>query len=745
MKLQPGILGALLLLPTTIWAEAYEAQTDQWQLCPEINTSQTKYRPPEPFAEDQKQEARISAKQVENVTGDLTVFSGDVLIERDMFRMTADQADFNRPNQTLDVLGNIHIDVENMAIDAKQGWFDLNNNKGELSDSQYYLPNAHFRGATPTLSLIGDKETLLIDSSFSSCPEDNESWKLNMALLKLDHENAVGTAKHAVLEFQGIPIFYSPYISFPLGDERRSGFLMPSFGTSDSRGFEFATPWYWNIAPNQDAIITPHYMRKRGLLLNTNYRYLTQSSNGELDVEYINNDDETDEERYLLKYSNHSNISHNTTFDLLINDASDDDYLDDMSNNISIANSTHLERTATLKHRIGDWSATVLAQTYETIDDSIAIGNRPYRRLPQLTLSGSENILDSDAVFSFTSEWVEFEHDSSSKATGQRLDAYPRLSWPLQGNAWFITPSLGLRHTQYDVIDASNNEIDIDDRNLTISSLDAGLFFERDLSDGNYLQTLEPRLFYLNIPYEDQSNIPLFDTGALDFSFAQLFREERFSGVDRVGDTNQLTFGLTSRLLEKQSGEEFMSLSIGQIYYNEDRRVNLDNSVSTENQSDIVAELSGRVQHWAARASVLWNTDTDEADKRSIQLNYKQPDNRLFNIAYRFRRDAADATNNLEQTDVSFSWPINRLYSMVGRWNYSITEKRDIETLFGIEYQSCCWAMRLVTQRYLTDDLLEPYDSSVMFQLVLKGLGSVHGKKTTDTLKHAILGYQSDY
>ena len=744
MRIQPGFFLILLLISPLLRAQGEETADDLWGLCPAINATQNKYRPPDIFPEEQREEIRISARQVENTAGDISIFSGDVLIEKNLLRIQADRAEFNRNQQKLELLGNIHIDGEGIGIGASDGWLDLNENSGAFNNTEYFLPDAHFRGNAPSISTQKGDISLLIDSSFTSCPEGSRAWHLDTRLLELDHADAEGTAKHAVLWFHNVPVFYSPYISFPLGDQRRSGFLMPSFGTSSSRGFELAVPWYWNIASNQDVVFTPQYLRKRGELLGTDYRYLTRSTRGELELEYMDNDRLLDQERYLTRYTQSSRLGPYTRLDINANDASDSDYLQDMGSNIGVSSVTHLERRATLKHARGPWTTRLMAQTYQTLDDDIATINRPYRRLPQLTLTGSDDAFNDWLSWSLQSEWVDFQHESENRQQGQRFDIYPKLSLPLQGNAWFIIPAVGLRHTQYSVTDASNTQLDIEDRNLGISSLDAGLFFERELGT-NSIQTLEPRIFYLNIPFEDQSNIPLFDTGELDFSFSQLFRENRFNGVDRIGDTNQLTVAVSSRFLDRDSGEEHMSISLGQIYYNEDRKVSLDNSVATTNTSDAIAEISGQLGDWSGRASTQWNNQTDRSDKHSMQIHYQNTDNRIFNIAYRFRRDPVDELNNLEQGDISFSWPVGRKFAFMGRWNYSLTDERDIETLFGVEYDSCCWTMRLLTQRHLTDDTIEPYDSSIMLQLILKGLGSIHGKKASSTLKHAILGYQPEY
>ncbi len=718
-------------------------------MCADKNISMSKYIAPESFPEQKKNETRVSAQQVENTAGNITIFTGDILIERDQLRIRADKALYDRSKQKLDISGNIHIDSRSMAIDSDTGWFDIKNNSGEFENSRYFSPNSHLQGATPKLSIESDRQTLLIDSHFSTCPQQQEDWYLNTAYLKLDHEDEVGTAKHAVLWFKNIPIFYSPYISFPLGEQRRSGFLMPSFGTSSSRGGEISTPWYWNIAPNQDAIITPRYMKKRGMQLNTDYRYLTHSSKGELNIEYLDKDQQLKEQRHLIKFTNHSDIGNNIDVDLLASDASDSNYLKDLGAGISITNTTHLERTATVKYSSESWTLSSLIQSYETIDESIDISSRPYRRLPQIKLDGADTLANTDIIWSLNSEWVEFEHESNNKEKGSRFDIYPKLSWPLQGSAWFIKPSIGLRHSQYNVTDSTNTDISIEDRNLSITSIDSGLFFEREINN-KYIQTLEPRLFYLYVPFKDQSMNPLFDTGEYEFSFAQLFREDRFTGIDRIGDANQFTLALTSRFLGMKTGQELLSISMGQIFYNKDRKVSLSSNPvaapQTQIKSDLVAEISGHMGNWNPVATIQKSNINKKISKFNTQLHYQQGNNKIFNLAYRFRRNNADRTKSLEQTDISLSWPIKNNYSMLAKWNYSVTEKRDIETLFGIEYESCCWAMRLVAQRYLKDpDTDNPYNSSLMFQLILKGLGSVVHKETTNILNRAILGYQSEY
>lgn len=741
------IYSLLLFSPATpLLAESPMQNTEA--LCPADANQQLKISPPPFFSGDEIENINISADQVQNLDNNVSAFSGNVLIEKHRLRLRADEVTHNRDNKQLDLKGHIQADTEGMTLSADTGTLNLETNEGELLNNQYYIHDSQLSGSTPRFAISSNKTTVLTDTSFSTCPPQKMDWHLDTAWLELDQQTATGTAKHTVLWVKDIPVFYLPWIQFPLGDERRSGFLMPGFGSSSDSGFETSLPWYWNIAPNQDATLTPRYLRERGNMLQTQYRFITRKSTGELNVDYLANDRKLDEERYQLHFSNRNQLSSNLQLNLLADDVSDADYLRDLGSNSNITNTTHLQRSANLLYTHKNWRASLLAQNFETLDQTILIDDRPYRRLPQLSLSGDETLFrihQQPVKFSLDSEWVDFQHESANKDQGSRFHAYPRLSLPVQGNAWFITPSIGVMHTAYDLTTTNGQPLDIEDRNLTVSSLDSGLFFERQLDDGYRVQTLEPRLFLLSIPYEDQSSIPLFDTSELDFSFASLFRENRFNGIDRVGDTRQATLAISTRLFDSRDGQELMSASLGRIFYQTDQRVSLDNTITTQNASDIVGEISGRFGQWKARTTVQWDTETDRSDRSSMRLNYTSSSKAVFNLAYLFNRDPIDPLSDIEQASTSFAWPFATRYSLLGRWNYSITDERDIDTLAGIEYESCCWALRLVAQRYLTDNIDEPYDTSVMFQFVLKGFGSVADTGATDTLKQAILGYQPDF
>jgi len=736
--------------PTWLWGAGQNTFMGSASSCPPNSYSALSFSPPPVFSGDLLDTTDVSAEQVENMGKSVSTFSGSVLIERHQLRLQADQVVHDKNTEKLKLNGNIHADTQSMSINANSGWMNLKTNESEFINSSYYIPEMGLSGTSPLLSLSQNKTSILIDSQFSTCPPNKLDWHLNTSQLELDQSSATGTALHTVFWVGGVPIFYFPWIQFPLGNERRSGLLIPSIGTTSTNGVEFSLPFYWNIAPNQDAIITPTYISKRGTMLLTNYRYLNESSKANLKLDYLNKDKELDTERYSLHFNSLSKLSNNLNLTLLANDISDVEYLKDFSNNLNIANTTHLEKNAKLRYANGPWTAGIMAQSYKTIDDTIAINNRPYERLPQITLAGKGELLEMDNSYllgSLKTEWVEFDHESINKEQGSRFNIYPKLSLPFESNAWFIKPSAGYVFTQYDTTDSNGNDANLDARGLPILSLDSGLFFERHFTSGSFLQTLEPRLFYLNVPFEEQSFLPVFDTSTQDFNFSSLFRENRFNGFDRVGDANQLTVALSSRILNKNNGHEVFNISIGQIYYFDDQRVSLNNSINTSKNSDIITEIGGNLNRWKARATLQWNTETDASDKRSVQLSYAASEKSVFNIGYRFFRDPVDETENLEQTDLSFAWPFATNYALLSRWNYDLTNERDIEILSGIEYESCCWALRLLYQRYRRDnnDLDDPYKTSIMLQFVLKGFGSITEKAATNTLKQAILGYQPDY
>ncbi len=750
----------LTLFSQVISAGLVELDTS---LCPVQSTASIRHTPPPIFSEENIGTTKIGADTTQSGADSSISLDGNVVIEQHNLRVSADHAQYDKQQDALQVSGNVHIDSESMSLEADSGTIIISNNGSEekpantkrtshFSNIKFLIPDSQMKGEAKNIRTgekdNGNKTSTLNNANITSCELFDPDWLISAEEIRLDHDDEYGSADSVVIRFKNIPFLYTPYMEFPTSDKRRSGLLFPEIGSSTSRGIELAVPWYWNIAPNHDAVITPRYMEKRGLETGGNYRYLTQSTDGKLVGAYLSDDDITQDNRYQVRYTQHTRILSNLLLDIDVQDISDSEYFNDFSNNLGSTSQTHLFRNATLRYDLNNWQMRALAQDIKTIDRTTAVSSRPYKRLPQLTLNGDTAIANSALLFTLDSEFVDFAHEDETNVTGTRLTVRPGLRLPLSGTAWFLEPAIKFSHTQYDVgtegnsTQASTNQA-VDNRNIPMSSIDAGLFFDRPLDNG-YTQTLEPRLYYLNVPFEDQRGAPVFDTSTPEFSVAQLFRDNRFIGGDRIGDTNQLTLALTSRILNPQTGDEFLRASIGQIFFFKDRRVSLSadaTTIDTSRQSDVIAELDTKWGHWQSNIDIQWNTSNNKLSKENYFLHYKTDDNHLFNIGYRKRLQ--DNILDLEQTDTSFVYAINNQYRTFFRWNYSLKDNKDIDTIAGVAYDSCCWSIQLLAQRRLKNSTTDnnAYDNSILVQFVFKGLGSVSGSSARDTLEQSIYSY----
>ena len=579
----------------------------------------------------------------------------------------------------------------------------------------------------------------MVNGSYTTCDVDDNSWSLTSPRIKLDRAKDVGEAYHAVLRIKRVPVFYAPYINFPLSDKRKSGFLAPSFGTSDESGTEIFLPYYWNIAPNYDATFTPRFIERRGVQFQNEFRYLSNYHNGIIEAEYLPSDSLFDDDRSLIRLRHNTNFSRQWRGDLLFAEVSDSEYLEDLGNSLAITSITHLERRADLSYD-GNWGNFLTrVQDFQTVDDTIAASNRPYKRLPQLLYSSPRIQSWWNIDQQLRSEWVQFDRDDS--VTAARLDIQPTLSRRFERSWGFFEPRVKLRHTQYQLDDQAAGIDDNLSRTVPISSLDGGLFFDKPftLGKGAFVHTLEPRLFYLYVPFRDQDDIPLFDTGLNNFRFGQLFNDNRFSGGDRIGDANQLTLALTSRLINDLNGQELATLAIGQIRHFRDREVTLSGGAAdTDNTSDFVAQLDiNPTNSLTLTGEWQWDPDNEESVLSAASLKYRPAPDRGLNLSYRSRGSA------LEQTDLSFFWPLSRRWRAVGRWNYSLEENQTLESFAGIEYEQCCWRLSFVRREFINDDDATNDDTNTAFliQLELKGLTRV-GSPVDALLEDGILDYR---
>lgn len=710
-----ALLAALAALPLPPSARA-EPQ-DEWALC--APGPWIPQRPPFEAGDDDPETIDATADEAELVRGERSVMRGDVLAQRRGMLVRSDVLTYDEAQSLLEAEGDVRLWEDGLYLSGDAAQVQLDTDETTLEAADFLLEERHARGDAQRI-VITDSELLRAKrASYTTCDPEAEAWKLTATSVKLDNVNKVGTAWNALVRFKSIPIFYSPYLRFPLSDERKTGFLTPQVGVTDETGFEGAVPFYWNIAPNLDATFTPRGMTRRGALLGAQFRYLTRTSDGVLGGEYMPEDLERREWRGALNFRHTTRFTHRLRGDVKYEAVSDDEYLEELGTDLSIASTSFLEQRANVNYSGRGWWARVRANRFQTIDKTVADEDEPYARLPQLLLSTSLPERNRRLNLGLYGELVNFERDTGP--AGVRADLRSTLSMPWRTPGTFFVPGASLRYTSYSLRDDADFEDDQPDRLIPTASVDGGLFFERGLSLGRrgFVHTLEPRLYYLYTPFENQTDLPVFDTGQFTFSFSQLFREDRFSGADRVGDANQLTVALTSRLLTAGGGQELARLSLGQIRFFRDRKVNLpDDPAQTESGSPLVAELSTRLADWRLLGALQWDPADTRTDRGTASVRYQPGPGRVLNLSYRFIHDT------LEQTDVSLRWPLGDRWGLLGRWNYALPEKRTMEAVAGLEYESCCWALRAVARRFV-NDIDAGANNAFFLQLELKGLAGL--------------------
>lgn len=619
---------------------------------------------------------------------------------------------------------------------------------GNLKASNNYSSlSSKFSGSRADAKLIvfeGQDKKRLKDVRYTSCAPESNAWYIKASELELNDYSKSGSANNAFVEFLGVPIMYTPWMNFSYSDQRKSGLLAPTWGTTSRSGFEVLTPFYWNIRPNMDATLATRYLSKRGIQLQNEFRYLDDLYSGTMNLEYLPNDSISGQNRFYAKLAHIHTINQHWSAGYNLEKVSDGQYFSEMSTRIATTSRIILPQQAYLNYAdsSSDGARTTnvnfLVQKYQTLDSV----SYPYQRLPQITLTNTDDFKGLQAEL--MSQWVYFDRDSSAAkaATGSRAVAYPSISYPLANSYAFITPKLGVHTSKYNLNDNIPTGYTLEQntisRTLPIASLDSGLYFDRatSLLGTNYTNTLEPRLFYTYIPYKDQSKIPIFDTALTDLNQTSLFTENQFSGQDRVNNANSLSMAVTSRLIDADTGIERIAAMIGQRYYFSSNKVFLPGTVSdNRNSSDIISGFSARLSSlWNLDAFLQYNPDQSELTRSNILARYNPEPGKVFNFSYRFNRDT------LEQLNASAQWPFGHGWYGLGRVNYSIFDKTFVETIAGLEYDAGCWQARGVMQRIETATAEANY--ALFFQLELGGLTSI-GANPLNILRRDIPGYQS--
>lgn len=656
----------------------------------------------------------IDAEYFSAERGQPIVARDRVRVEQGDRRLETEEIVFDRASGRLDLPVLLHYRDAFIAIRAESAWVDLEASRGRFDTVGYQIAGSDGAGQAVVVDLLSPTRAELEEFDFTTCDPADPDWQLKARQVRLDLDRGQGVARHARLEFKGVPILYSPWLSFPLSDERQSGFLYPQFGFSSDDGLDLRVPWYWNIAPNQDATFTARWIQDRGAMLASEYRFLTPRQRGQAELEFLPSDNKADRDRYFGQLDYRASLRPGWWAAANLRRASDDDYFVDLGGDLADSAVQFLRSSARVRGTGRYWSADFLADSFQVLDEAVAPGAEPYRRLPRVRFD-YDRPLPRDLDFRVDSELVYFDRDQG--VTGGRLDLYPRLRWNLLAPGWFVRPEIGLRSTSYELSGAGQTSLS---RTTPIASVDSGLVFERPADRGRRIQTLEPRLFYLYVPERNQDEIPRFDTAELTFGFSQLFHHNRFSGPDRQADANQLTLALTSRLIDTEDGQSPLDVSIGQIVYFSDLEVQLPGQpADRRSRSATVAEVNWRPRaRLALSAGLQYDSIENETEVAQFGLSYRGRDARQVALGYRFRRD------RLDQADIRARYPVRENMNLIGRLNYSFEESQTLEAMGGIEYESCCWAVRVTAREFIRDRDAETR-RAVFLELHLKGLGSL--------------------
>ena len=687
---------------------------------------QTPFAYQENFEKINDASTAISADTVRGNQSEELVFEGNVVIRQAEREVRADQVQVLENPRQIKIKGNIAANDQDLFVTAEHGSMDDVSNVSTFNNVEYSLRNINASGSAAQVKRIGN-QAILNSATYSTCPSGSPAWQIRAEEMVLDQGTGFGTAKNARFSFLGLPLLYTPGISFPINDQRKSGFLSPTIGQDSILGFELGVPFYWNISPQYDATITPHLLTKRGLMLENEFRFLTEKHRGTVNVNYLANDRQVSRDRYLYSLEYFGDPKKYWTTKIVGSAVSDDDYIEDFGNDLGFVSTSFLAREAELRYRDLYTKFSLSAKAYQAVDPNITNANRPYQLEPRLTYQRIFPQADRRLNVSVGGEFSRFTHPQ--RVEGNRIHVRPQLSYNYSNISGFIKPSVSLNLTGYQTDDEDIT------RSVPIFSFDSGLYFERFTSSGA-LQTLEPRLYYLYAPRRNQDSIPLFDTTEPPFGFNTLFRENRYTGIDRIGDANQISFAVSTRIQEENKSYETLSASIGQTIYFNDPEVTLNSdSVNPEARSGFVADLIYKPDaNWSLRSSLSIDSDFDVQEVFKTSISYTGRSSELFNLEYINRR------NELEQTGITTAWPIADRWTGLGRFLYSHRDSRSIEGLIGIEYDSCCWKVRFVAERHINDVGLA-YDNAFYLQLLFKGLASIG--KGSEILQKEITGYET--
>ncbi len=702
----------------------------------------------------------ITSKSTTIIKNELAYFAGNVILINKKQRISAQQLEFNRIKESFNAQGNIHYQADTIDVMAKS----INANNAEqatvLTDSSYQLANNPAHGNAGKLIISSKGDLILQDSSFTTCQQEQPDWLLEASKISISTSKNRGEAYNAKLKFFGVPVFYIPYFSFPVTNERKSGFLYPQVGSSNRSGLKIATPYYINIAENIDATITPKYMSNHGVQLLSEFRYLSGLQSGVINVEYLNKDlnlKNNNNARYLARIQHIGTFDENFRAFVDYTTISDDNYLVDIESEHYSFNDAYLYQVGELSYFANNWRATLKLQDFEVLGNHI----QSYRTVPQIEFHRFQELPFLNSSFDIYSEFSHFDTRDVNLPTANRYHLEAGFTIPVSSPAWFLNSEFKVLQTYYQQERInSNSKLDKNvSRTLPKIRLHGGINLDRNIQylGYNLTQTLEPQIQYLYISNKDQSNIGMYDTTPLQDDYNGLFRSQRFSGLDRIAAANQISWGLTSRLLST-SNQELFRLSLGQILY-----LNHSNSVVINEQSNITentsqSALAGDIFYqisnkWQFSGDIQYDTALNITNRSETSINYQYTKNHLIQLNHRFSRSVT--YNKIEQVSLLASGKITKDWQFVTRLTQDLVHRRNLESYAGLQYESCCWALRFAYHRSINSNVDEQvlfnrpnneFDSGFMIQFVIKGLGGQQSSMGIgDMFNSSIFGYNRPY
>ena len=689
--------------------------------------------------------------------GEYATFTGGVTLLNQDKSVVADELSINRTTSTVNADGDIHF--QNKGIDIFADSLNINQlqKTTSLTATSYQLSDSPGHGSAEKININGNGKTLsFIDSSFTTCYGPVPDWQMRASEINISSDEKSLEAYNARFSLFNIPVLYVPYLTMPIGNDRQSGFLYPKISSSNNSGIEIETPYYINIAENMDATITPRYMSDRGTQLITEFRYLEGLQSGKIDIEYLNKDKKlinNDDSRYLARFQHVGTFSQRFRAHVDYTTISDDNYLVDLGSSQFNSNDSYLYQVGEIAYFAENWQSTLKLQDFEVLGNH----QHSYKTLPQIEISRQQKLANFDGILDIYSELSSFDTADETQPTAQRYHVEAGLLYPIASPAWFLNSEVKVLQTNYhqnNISDGSLLEKNVS-RTLPKIRFHGGVNFDRNLTLFNkgYNQTLEPQLQYLYIPEKDQNNIGIYDTTNLQDDYNGLFRDRRFSGIDRIAQANQISWGVTSRLLTEENNE-VLRFSLGRIVYFNESNFNSSEQDTVVDKSALAADIFLHLsRNWQFSSDIQYNTDLSVTNKSQTSLDYLFSDNQTIQLNHRYARDVSG--ESLEQMSLATSVKIANRWQFVGRFTQDLKGKRSIESYAGLEYSSCCWGIRFTYHRNINskiDDALninenrDAFDSSFNIQFVYNGINSNKSSNSVgDMFNSSIFGYKRPY